>query len=72
MHKEYNDVIRRQDAATFERLLTDDFTNTTSDGQIASKAPEIAFVKSSEIKFTSSQNDDIKVRLYGSLNVVTR
>ncbi len=71
VHKEYDEAIVRQDAAAYERLLADDFTYTTPDGQIASKAQEIAIAKSGDIKFESSQTDEVKVRVYGDAAVVT-
>ena len=71
VNKEYNDAIVRRDAAAFDRLLADDFTFTTPDGQVTGKAEEIAFAKSGDLKFESAQNDEVKVRVYGDAAVVT-
>ena len=68
---EYADAIFRQDAAEFERLLVDDYTFTTPDGQFYTKAQKIALVKSGDVKIESGQRDDVKVRVYGGAAVVT-
>jgi uncharacterized protein (TIGR02246 family) len=71
INKEYNDAIARQDAAAYERLLADDLTFTTPDGQTMTKAQKISFAKSGDLKLESWQTDEVKARVYGDAAVVT-
>ncbi len=71
VNKEYDEAIVRQDAAFYDRILADDYVYTNSDGKLVDKAQEMARVKSGDTKFESGQSDDVKVRVYGNMAVVT-
>lgn len=53
------------DAAALERDLTDDFTLTLSNGEVSSRADEIAELKSGKVHYEIFENFDMKARLYG-------
>ena len=53
------------DAAALERDLTDDFTLTLSNGDVSTRADEIADLTSGKVKYEIFENFDMKARLYG-------
>ena len=57
------------DRATLEQLLADDFSYTHSTGVMSNKTQEIADTLSSQ--WTSSKTDDMKVRVFGDVAIVT-
>ena len=57
------------DRATLEQLLADDFSYTHSTGVMSNKTQEIADTMSSQ--WTSSRTDDMKVRVFGDVGIVT-
>lgn len=71
LNKEYDEAIVRRDAAAFDRLMADDFSYTSSDGEVVTKAQEMANLKSGDTKLESGQSHDTQVRVYGDAAVVT-
>ena len=69
--QEYDRAWFQQDAAAFERLLADDFTQIDHEGKLFSKAEIVANAKSGDVKFEVGQSEDLKVRVYGNTAVVT-
>jgi hypothetical protein len=67
----WNDAFVKCDVAFLDRILADDYTDTCDDGTVATKAQDIANLKSGDLKFTSAVNDDYKVRVYGKAAVDT-
>jgi hypothetical protein len=65
----WNDAQVKKDGAFLNQILADDYSGTESDGNVLTKAQEIANLKYSIIK--SVVNDDYKVRIYGDVAVVT-
>ena len=61
----------KKDRATFERMLADDYVYVHSNGTMTNKAQEIAEAMSADIKWTASKLDNLKVRIYGDVAVVT-
>jgi ketosteroid isomerase-like protein len=61
----------KKDLAVIDRLLADDFITTDPEGEVFTKAEEIAFLKSGEDIVSSAELSDIKVRVYGDAAVVT-
>src|SRR6185436_10620029 len=53
----------KKDRATMERLMGDDYSYTHSNGTVNDKA--------ADIKETGTKSDDLKVRTYGNVAVVT-
>jgi ketosteroid isomerase-like protein len=70
-----NDVLRFErdackafldaDAAALERVLTEDFTLTLSNGQVSTRANEIDELCSGKVHYDLFENYDMKGRLYG-------
>ncbi len=61
----------KKDRATMERLYADDYTYTHSNGTVANKAQDIAASLSSDQAWTAHKSDDLKVRVYRDVAVVT-
>ncbi len=61
-----------KDYAVLDKVMSDDFTSSGDpDGSVATKAQEIASMKSGEAVFSSYKYSDLKVRVYGTAAVVT-
>ena len=72
--KEYRALDQAQfkkDRATMERLMADDYVYTHSNGAVNDKAADIKETMSDDIKWTDTKSDDVKVRTYGNVAVVT-
>jgi ketosteroid isomerase-like protein len=61
----------KKDLAVIDRLLADDFTTTDPEGEVFTRAEEIAVLKSGEDVVFSAALSDIKVHVYGDAAVVT-
>jgi ketosteroid isomerase-like protein len=69
---EYTEMIRRRDAASIERVLSEEFVLTTEAGQIRNKAQELEDVKSNPNKLESLTMSEQKIRIYsGNIAVET-
>jgi uncharacterized protein DUF4440 len=53
------------DVAALERVLTDDFTLTLSNGNVTTRADEIGELRSGKVHYDVFENFDMKARLYG-------
>jgi ketosteroid isomerase-like protein len=71
LENESNDAWLRRDVEAYARLLADDYLETDPDGDMATKAEELALVRSTETTITAVMADDFKVRVYGDAAVVT-
>src|SRR6476659_2951710 len=72
--KEYRALDQAQlkkDRATMERLIASDYSYTHSNGAVNDKAADIKETMSEDIKWTDSKSDDVKVRTYGNVAVIT-
>jgi ketosteroid isomerase-like protein len=58
------------DTAGLERVLTDDFTLTLSNGEVSSRSDEIAELSSGKVHYDVFENFGMKVRLYGDNTAV--
>jgi ketosteroid isomerase-like protein len=61
----------KKDRATMERLYADDYMYTHSNGTVLNKTQEIAEAMSPSQAWTAHKSDDLKVRLFGNVAVVT-
>jgi hypothetical protein len=61
----------KKDRATMERLMADDYSYTHSNGAVNDKSADIKETMSDDIKWTDTKSDDLKVRTYGNVAVVT-
>jgi hypothetical protein len=56
--------------AALERVLTDDFTLTLSDGTVSTSANEIGELRTGKVHYDVFENFDMKARLYGDNTAV--
>lgn len=68
---ELAEATARNDTAALERNYADDYTFTNPSGVVLTKAQRIAATKSGDLKFESFSNDEVNVRVYGDVAVVT-
>ena len=61
----------KKDRAAYERMLADDYVYIHSNGSVTNKTEEIAETMSADQKWTASKLDNLKVRIYGDVAVVT-
>src|SRR5437763_15904817 len=70
--KKYREALLKRDAATLERIWTDDYTFTNGAGETHSKAQRLANLKSGATALDSiSQEEEMKVRVHGNVAVAT-
>jgi ketosteroid isomerase-like protein len=61
----------RGDTAVLDRIYADDLIVTNPDGSVGNKAEELAAIKSGAFAFQSITNEDVRVRVFGEMAVVT-
>lgn len=71
MLNELSAALGRNDNAAIGRIYADDYTLINESGELTTKAPRLAAIRSGELKFESVGFDDVNVRLYGHTAVVT-
>jgi len=71
LEEEIGHAWAKHDAASYDRILADDYIWTDSDGIVWAKAQDLEILKSGEVVTTSYVVDDREVRVYGEAAVVT-
>jgi ketosteroid isomerase-like protein len=66
-----NQAILKGDAATIEKMTSDDYTFITLKGELRTKAEIVKGFASGSFKYQSRTISDLKVRVYGDTAVVT-
>lgn len=64
-------ALTEADVPTLERLLSDDLTYTHASGWRQTKAEFLASIRSGELLYHSFASDEVKVRVYGNVVLVT-
>jgi ketosteroid isomerase-like protein len=67
----WSEAVAKKDTTFLHNLYADEFMAIDKDGAITNKAQEIANTFSGKLKFTSYRLEDLKVRLYSDVAVVT-
>jgi len=60
----------KHDATTIDKMVTDDFIDTTSGGSVLTKAQMLEYAKTDKLEYISFVTDEWKVRVYGDAAVV--
>ena len=71
LETEWSNAWVKPDIAFLDQILADDWVFTDPDGNVLTKAQDIAAIKSGEYVFTSAVADEMKVRVYGNAAVVS-
>jgi len=64
-------ALGRNDVAALDRIYADSYTLVNESGELTTKAPRLAAIKSGELKYESISFDEVNVRLYGNTAVAT-
>lgn len=64
-------ALGRNDVAALHRIYADSYTLVNESGELTTKAPRLAAIKSGELKYESISFDGVNVRLYGNTAVAT-
>jgi ketosteroid isomerase-like protein len=71
LEEERNQAILHGDAATLERMTSDDYTFVTLRGEMLTKAAIVQNFRSGAAKYKSREISDLNIRVYGKSAVVT-
>ena len=71
LEEDRNQAVLKGDAATLDRMTSDDYNLVDSRGKFMTKAQILDGFKSGSIKFESRELSDLNVRVYGNTAVVT-
>jgi hypothetical protein len=71
LEHEWIDAFAKPDRAQLERLMTDDYVSNNADGSVTDKAQSIAASEAGFFSGTSSTSEDVKIRIYGDVAVIT-
>lgn len=64
-------AVVKGDIAAVEKGTAEDYTFVNSNGQIMDKSQLLSAMKSGDLKLTSDEVSDVKVRIYGNTAVIT-
>lgn len=68
---EWGDAFLQRDIAALDRIIDDEYILTDPLGQVRDKTESIDAIKSSDVRFESTESDNIKVAINGDTAVVT-
>jgi ketosteroid isomerase-like protein len=68
---EYQAAVKRNDAATMDRLLADDFVLVTGLGKIYTKADLLEEARSKRLVYEHQEDSEQKARVWGDTAVIT-
>lgn len=71
LDKEYQAAVKRNDAATMDRILADDFVLVTGSGKVFQKPDLLSEARSARVQYEVQDDTDQTVRLWGDTAVVT-
>ena len=71
MEKDRAEAVVKGDVATLEKLTSDDYILINANGQLSDKPTTMNNIKTGNIKLTTNDVSDLKVRVYGNTAVVT-
>lgn len=71
LEEQRNQAIVHGDAATLERMTSDNYTFITLRGELRNKAEIVKGFQSGSFKYDSRTISDLKIRIYGDTAIVT-
>ncbi len=66
-----NQALQKGDAATLDRIYTDDLVYSNASGAMLTKAQHLADVKSRGLNFRSFKHEDVQVTVHGDTGFLT-
>ena len=70
IERDWGNALVKADTAALDRILAADYVSTSEDGQMQTKAQELANFKSGQRKFESFTINEMKVRILGDAAIV--
>src|SRR6266849_3118469 len=71
VNRDFDEAERKRDVAAIERMLAEDFIWTTFGGTVFDRAQTHDHLKASDAKYELFQSDQVRVRVYGHVAVLT-
>lgn len=71
LNAEYSKALLKADTATIKHILAEDYLYINADGALKNKVQTIELYKASNFKFLSGQEDEVRIRVYNEVAVVT-
>lgn len=71
INKEYDDALVAGDIKALELIFADEFVYTSTSGEVVNRAQQLEVIKSGGLKIASGISEDVEVRLYGDIAIVT-
>jgi ketosteroid isomerase-like protein len=68
---DFSAAFSQNDAAALDRMTAPDYTFVTPTGAIQNKEERVAPIRSGDLKYDYAKYDEIKVRIYGEMAIVT-
>lgn len=69
-NREYDDALVGGDTAALGRIYGDEFTYTSTGGEVLNKAQQIELLRSGALKIESGSSEGVEVRRYGDTALV--
>ena len=69
--EERNQALQKGDAATLERIYSDDLVYANASGALLTKAQHLAELKARTLNFRSFKHEDVQATVHGDTGVVT-
>jgi len=71
IESDWGEAFERGDMATLDRLMADDYILTDPLGNVRSKAESLSAIQTNELRFESTESDNVNVKVIGDTAVVT-
>ena len=71
LERQWLDAFAKPDRTVLERLMTDDYISNNADGSVTDRSQSIAAAEAGFFSGTSNTSEDVKVRIYGDVAVIT-
>ena len=68
---DFSAAFSQNDAAALDRMTAPDYTFVTPTGTIQNKEQRVAPIRSGDLKYDYAKYDEIQVRIYGEMAIVT-
>ena len=68
---DFSAAFSQNDAAALDRMTASDYTFVTPTGTIQNKEQRVAPIRSGDLKYDCAKYDEVQVRIYGEMAIVT-
>ena len=64
-------ALEREDVPVIERIVAEDYVTTAADGNVLTRAQDLAALKAGDVKFEKAGIEEMRVRVFGDSAVTT-